>query len=67
MRSLLFVPGSRPRMLAKVADIAPDVAVVDLEDAVPAADKAAARADVVRALDEGRCRTRHGARADPSG
>lgn len=49
-RSLLFVPGSRPDMVAKVARIAPDAAVVDLEDAVPADGKAAARESAVTAL-----------------
>lgn len=49
-RSVLFVPASRPEMIAKLATIAPDVAVVDLEDAVPAADKHTARETAVRAL-----------------
>lgn len=50
MRSLFFVPGSRPDMVAKVPRFAPDVAVVDLEDAVVPADKESARAATVEAL-----------------
>jgi citrate lyase subunit beta/citryl-CoA lyase len=49
-RSLLFMPGSRPQMVAKIAGIAPDVAVVDLEDAVPTTEKQAAREATVRVL-----------------
>lgn len=49
-RSLLFMPGSRPEMVAKIAGIAPDAAVVDLEDAVPAAEKHSARDAAVAAL-----------------
>jgi citrate lyase subunit beta/citryl-CoA lyase len=41
------MPGSRPDMIAKAARYAPDAAVVDLEDAVPASGKAAARATAV--------------------
>lgn len=43
-RTLLFVPGNRERMLARAATAGADVIVVDLEDAVPAAEKRAARA-----------------------
>lgn len=49
-RSLLFVPGSRPDMIAKVTKNHPDLAVVDLEDAVPAAEKGTARETVRTAL-----------------
>lgn len=51
-RSVLFVPGSRPEMIAKVPRWHPDVAVVDLEDAVAAAQKVAARRDAVSAIAE---------------
>lgn len=51
MRSLLFAPGDRPDMVAKMGRSAPDGVVLDLEDAVRPAGKQAARADVVRALD----------------
>jgi citrate lyase subunit beta/citryl-CoA lyase len=42
-RSLLFVPGSRPDMIAKVPRWRPDATVIDLEDAVAAPDKEPAR------------------------
>ncbi|HZE67240.1 MAG TPA: CoA ester lyase [Sporichthyaceae bacterium] len=54
MRSLLFVPGGRVEMLAKVGRVTPDTVVVDLEDAVPAAGKDAAREAVAAALRAGR-------------
>jgi len=43
VRSVLFMPGNRPDMIAKIPGCRPDVAVADLEDAVPAVGKAAAR------------------------
>jgi citrate lyase subunit beta/citryl-CoA lyase len=48
-RSLLFVPGTRTGLLAKVPRWAPDVVIVDLEDAVPATEKDAARLAVAEA------------------
>ncbi len=42
-RSLLFVPGNRPERFAKALASGADAVIFDLEDAVPAADKAAAR------------------------
>lgn len=42
-RSMLFVPGNRPDLIAKTTRSNPDVVVIDLEDAVPATDKIAAR------------------------
>ncbi len=42
--SLLFVPGSRPDRFAKAKAAGAGLTVIDLEDAVPAADKQAARA-----------------------
>lgn len=50
LRSLLFVPGGRADMIAKVGRSNPDGVVLDLEDAVAADDKDAARATVVDAL-----------------
>ncbi|QJY49756.1 HpcH/HpaI aldolase/citrate lyase family protein [Pseudonocardia broussonetiae] len=50
MRSLLFVPGGRADMIAKVGRSRPDGVVLDLEDAVAAGDKDTARATVVAAL-----------------
>ena len=49
-RSLLFVPGSRPDMVAKVPRWSPDAVAVDLEDAVAPADKESARDAAVRAV-----------------
>lgn len=48
-RSMLFVPGHRPELAAKAPRRGPDVVVLDLEDAVPAASKEAARATVAEA------------------
>ena len=41
-RSLLFVPGHQPERYAKALASGADAVIVDLEDAVPVADKAAA-------------------------
>ena len=43
MRSLLFVPADSDKKLAKGADSGADALILDLEDAVSAARKAAAR------------------------
>ncbi len=45
-RSLLFVPGNRPERFAKAAASGADAIVLDLEDSVPATEKAVARASV---------------------
>lgn len=50
LRSLLFVPGGRPDMIAKVGRSNPDGVALDLEDAVAERDKDTARATVVDAL-----------------
>jgi citrate lyase subunit beta / citryl-CoA lyase len=47
LRSLLFAPGNEPRKVEKVATFGADAVILDLEDAVPDADKVATR-DVVR-------------------
>ena len=39
-RSLLFLPASNPRAVAKARTLACDMVILDLEDAVPDADKA---------------------------
>ena len=52
MRTLLFVPASRPAMIAKAAASAADSVCLDLEDSVAPAEKAASREHVVRALRE---------------
>jgi citrate lyase subunit beta/citryl-CoA lyase len=43
-RSVLFAPANRPELVAKLPRSSPDVVVLDLEDAVPPAEKVAARA-----------------------
>ena len=52
-RSLLFVPGTRPDRFAKAARSGADLVVIDLEDAVPEADKGTAREAVAAWLDAG--------------
>lgn len=51
-RSVLFVPGDRPDLAAKALRNEPDAVVVDLEDAVPPAGKAEARATAREAVGE---------------
>jgi len=48
LRTLLFVSGARPEMLAKARGLRADAIVLDLEDSVPADEKLRAR-DLVRA------------------
>ena len=43
IRSLLFVPGNRTRMLEKALGLRPDAYVPDMEDSVPRSEKANAR------------------------
>src|SRR4029079_16372194 len=50
VRSLLFLPASNPRAIARARESAADLVVLDLEDAVKAADKAAARGAAVEAV-----------------
>lgn len=50
-RSLLFVPGHRPDRFEKAARSGADAIVLDLEDAVPLADKARARAAIEKEWD----------------
>ncbi len=52
-RSCLAVPGSSPKMLAKAQGLGADMVFLDLEDAVAPEAKAAARASVVDALNDG--------------
>lgn len=49
-RSLLFVPGHKPDWVAKAVKSGADAIVLDLEDSVPAASKAAARAAVAASI-----------------
>jgi citrate lyase subunit beta/citryl-CoA lyase len=51
-RSELAVPASNPRMIEKALASDADIAFLDLEDAVAPAEKATARANVIRALRE---------------
>jgi citrate lyase subunit beta/citryl-CoA lyase len=53
MRSLLFVPGNKPRMLDKARTLPADAVMLDLEDGVPPAEKLTARAIVRQALETG--------------
>ncbi|HEY8593571.1 MAG TPA: CoA ester lyase [Sphingomicrobium sp.] len=50
VRSVLFLPASNPRAIAKAHDSAADLVVLDLEDAVKPADKASARTTAVEAV-----------------
>jgi citrate lyase subunit beta/citryl-CoA lyase len=49
-RTYLFTPGNHPRKVAKVFGTGADVVILDLEDAVAVAEKAATRETVVEAL-----------------
>ncbi len=51
VRSMLFMPGTRADMIAKIPRFAPDVAAVDLEDAVAPGDKDSARRTAADAID----------------
>ena len=51
LRSLLFVPGSKPAWMEKALRYGADALIFDLEDAVPTSDKAAARVFVRQALE----------------
>ena len=73
LRSLLFAPGNKGEVLAKLPRSGPDGVVLDLEDAVPADAKAEARAVGGGGGADARRRTRPGGlrpgqrRADASG
>jgi citrate lyase subunit beta/citryl-CoA lyase len=54
LRSFLFAPGNHPRKLEKVFQCGADAVILDLEDAVPLADKEATRAVVVAAMKQPR-------------
>ena len=49
-RSYLFVPGNRPERFDKACGAGADAVIVDLEDAVPPAEKVAARDAIARWL-----------------
>jgi citrate lyase subunit beta/citryl-CoA lyase len=50
VRSVLFLPASNPRAIAKARDAGADLVVLDLEDAVKPEDKDSARAAAVEAV-----------------
>lgn len=50
LQSMLFVPGSRPDRFAGALESGADAVCIDLEDSVPAADKAAARDAAIAAI-----------------
>jgi citrate lyase subunit beta/citryl-CoA lyase len=52
VRSLLFLPASNPRAIAKAREAGADLVILDLEDAVKAEDKASARHAAVEAVAE---------------
>ncbi|MEM7270039.1 MAG: CoA ester lyase [Pseudomonadota bacterium] len=52
-RSMLYMPGSKPRALEKARSLPADALILDLEDATPPAEKDAARDAVANALAEG--------------
>lgn len=49
-RTFLFAPGNHPRRVEKAFTLGADAVILDLEDAVAVAEKAATRATVVEAL-----------------
>jgi citrate lyase subunit beta / citryl-CoA lyase len=50
VRSLLFLPASNPRAIAKAREAGSDMVILDLEDAVKIKDKAAARDAAIEAV-----------------
>jgi citrate lyase subunit beta/citryl-CoA lyase len=50
LRSPLFVPGNKASMLERALTVAPDALVPDMEDSVPAAEKANARETTAKLL-----------------
>lgn len=53
-RSMLYAPGNQPRKIEKAFSFGADVVCIDLEDAVPFSEKAAAREQVVTSLKSAR-------------
>ncbi len=56
LRTLLFVPGNRSKMIEKAKGVDADALIFDLEDAVPPAEKPTARGMVREAIDSGEYR-----------
>jgi citrate lyase subunit beta/citryl-CoA lyase len=65
LRSLLFVPGYRPERFAKAAATGADALILDLEDSVVEANKAAARSAIADLLAQPRTGTRLFVRVNP--
>lgn len=53
LRSVLYIPGSKPRALDKARGLPADAIIFDLEDAVIPEEKVAARATLAEALETG--------------
>jgi (3S)-malyl-CoA thioesterase len=53
LRSVLYIPGSKPRALEKAKKLAVDAIIFDLEDAVAPDEKVTARAILADALEQG--------------
>ena len=53
LRSVLYIPGSKPRALEKAKTLQVDAIIFDLEDAVAPDEKETARATLADALAEG--------------
>src|SRR5690349_22186072 len=51
-RSVLFLPASNPRAIAKAREAGSDLVILDLEDAVKPEDKDSARAGALEAVAE---------------
>ncbi|MGN6591070.1 MAG: aldolase/citrate lyase family protein, partial [Sphingomicrobium sp.] len=51
VRSVLFLPASNPRAIAKAREAGADLVVLDLEDAVKVEDKVSAREAAVEAVE----------------
>ena len=56
LRSVLYIPGSKPRALDKARGLVCDAVIFDLEDAVSPDEKVAARETLAEALAEGALR-----------
>ena len=51
-RSLLFIPGNKPKWMANINQTEVDAIILDLEDSVPDDEKANAREHVKAALEQ---------------
>src|SRR5262245_12238853 len=60
LRTALFAPGSKDRVMAKALESGADAVIFDLEDSVPVAAKAEARALVTKAIGDAAAASRNG-------